>query len=208
MRKIRLALVRHGETIGHSSIRYYGRTDLSLSDLGRKQMQTAAQALANHFGFKEFDRVFSSPLERAYESARIIAGRSAVISRIADLVEIDFGDFEGLTAAEICSQFPLEYERWQRERLTTDYRYPAGESRAAFIERVEHGLAKMLAEIDSIAGDIEALLVAHRGVIRAITRHLTGAEPIIDLGSIQLLTYRELNWHVEVLDFTDHLAQS
>src|SRR5689334_19494103 len=87
-----LILVRHGETEGQSSIRYYGRTDTPLSDEGRAQMRAAARALEREV----FGRVFASNLCRATEGARIIAGDGAPVVAIEEFAEIDFGRFEGL----------------------------------------------------------------------------------------------------------------
>jgi len=94
--------------------------------------------------------------------------------------------------------------RWNRDRLAPDYVYPGGESRAGFNARVGLGVERMRA----ILRPGVTLLVAHRGVIRAITRVLTGAEPVIELGSIQLLAYNGTNqWAIEQLDCTAHLAE-
>jgi broad specificity phosphatase PhoE len=203
-----LVLVRHGETVGNSRIRYYGRTDLALSDAGRAQMRAAAHALATQFGITVFDRIFSSPLRRAREGARIIAGPAAVIAEIEDFREVDFGDFEGLTAGEIEARFPTEFARWNRDRLAPDYAYPRGESRAAFTARVERGVARILEQLGPEPTLVRAaLVVVHRGVIRAITCRLTDAEPVIELGSIQTLARDGAGrWRVEQLDFTAHLT--
>ncbi len=69
----RFFLVRHGETEGESSIRYHGATDVPLSDLGREQMRRAARAIAAPRDARPFSDVFSSPLIRASEGARIIS---------------------------------------------------------------------------------------------------------------------------------------
>ena len=208
----RLIMVRHGETEGQSSIRYYGRTDLALSELGRAQMIAARDALQTRHGAPRFTKVFSSPLRRALEGARLIAGAGAPIVTIDEFVEVDFGLFEGLTADEIRTRHPGEFERWNRDRLAPDYAYPGGESRVAFTARVGRGAARMVELWDRECGARGgyALLVAHRGVIRAITRQLAGAEPAIDLGSINILSRgdsrpREM-WRAEILDAVDHLA--
>lgn len=200
-------LVRHGETVGKSSIRYYGRTDIALSAAGRAQMRAAARALGEQLGIAGFDHVFSSPLRRAREGARIIGGRGALIREIEEFREVDFGDFEGLTAAEIEQRYPAEFARWNRDRLAPDFTYPHGESRTAFIARVERGVARMLPLlVPQHASARPALLVAHRGVIRAITRRLAGAEPEIELGSIQVLERDgAMRWRAVRLDFTAHL---
>ena len=205
----RLLLVRHGETEGESSIRYHGRTDVALSELGRAQMRLAGRAIAADHGGANFARVFSSPLVRASEGARIVAGESAPLVTIDEFAEVHFGLFEGLTADEIRQRYPGEFARWNADRLAPGYTYPEGESRAGFANRVERGLERMLA-LWTPRGDSEAddaLLIAHRGVIRAIVRKLTGAEPIVELGSIQVIRF-DGGWHAEMLDLIDHLGGS
>jgi broad specificity phosphatase PhoE len=202
IRGARLIVVRHGETEGESSIRYHGRTDVPLSELGRAQMRQASRALETRHGAKKFACVFSSPLVRASEGARIVAGDSAPLIAIDDFAEVHFGLFEGLTADEIRERYPDEFARWNADRLAPAYTYPEGESRAAFTNRVERGLERMLTLWTPRDGD--ALLVAHRGVIRAIVRKLTRHEPIVELGSIHILRF-DGDWHAEMLDVVDHL---
>ena len=201
----RLILVRHGETEGESSIRYHGRTDVALSELGRAQMRLARRAIETRRGDASFAHVFSSPLVRASEGARIVAGDSAPIVMIDDFAEVHFGLFEGLTADEIRERYPDEFARWNADRFAPTYTYPAGESRAGFTNRVERGLERMLARWTP--RDDDALLVAHRGVIRAIVRKLTRQEPVVELGSIQILRF-DGGWQAEALDLIDHLDNS
>lgn len=193
-----LVLVRHGETTGQSSIRYYGRTDVALSDLGRAQMAAVGRAL-RHIGFA---RVFTTPLRRAAEGARIICGDGGPAAIVLEeFVEVDFGRFEGLTAEEIAVRMPQEYAAWRQDRLEDGYRYPGGESRTAFNARVAAGVERMLALWREESGvDGPALLVAHRGVIRAATKLLAGVEPLIELGSIHILQLANGSWHPLALD--------
>ena len=202
-RGARLILVRHGETEGESSIRYHGRTDVALSELGRTQMRLAARALEARRAGKTFAHVFSSPLVRASEGARIVAGDAAPLVTIDDFAEVHFGLFEGLTADEIRERYPDEFARWNADRLAPTYTYPEGESRAAFTNRVERGLERMLTLWTP--RDDDALLVAHRGVIRAIVRKLARREPVVELGSIQILRF-DGGWHAEQLDLVGHLG--
>jgi broad specificity phosphatase PhoE len=204
----RLVLVRHGETEGESSIRYHGRTDVPLSDLGRAQLRAARDTLRERHRISKFAPVFSSPLIRATEGARIIAGEISEIIMIEDFVEVHFGLFEGLTADEIRERHPEDFARWNADRLAPTYTYPGGESRADFAARVDRGTEKMLALWEAsnpVAGDT-ALLVAHRGVIRQIVRRLTGASPNVELGSIQILI-DDGSWRPAALDLVDHHAR-
>lgn len=205
----RLILVRHGETVGRSSIRYYGRTDVALSDVGRAQMRAVREWLVRELGLTHFAPVWSSPLCRAAEGARIICGPGTEVTEVKEFVEVDFGLFEGLTNDEIRERYQAEYARWNRDRLAPDYAYPGGENRAAFNTRVARGLVRVIHELDAVAdGQDAALIVAHRGVIRAITQRLAGVEPQIELASIHILRRiaNDSLWEPEALDLTDHLT--
>jgi broad specificity phosphatase PhoE len=197
----KLILVRHGETEGESSIRYHGRTDVPLSDLGRTQMH----AVRAELGPPKLQWVFTSPLVRATEGARLIAGESAQLCVVEELVEVHFGLFEGLTAEEIRQRYPEHYAHWSTNRLAPGYAYPHGESRDAFAERVIRGLGKVLSlwEPQSHLAST-ALLVAHRGVIRTAVHHLTGSQPTVELGSIQVIELDD-GWRATMLDHIGHL---
>jgi broad specificity phosphatase PhoE len=208
----RLVIVRHGETVGNSSIRYFGRSDIALSGLGRRQMLATRAALAQRFGHSRdstrFDPIFASALSRARESATIITGESPIL--IDEFVEIDFGAFEGLTADQIREHYPEDFARWTLHRLDPDYLYPQGESRAEFLRRVGRGVTRMLTVIDQTHGDLggNAIVVAHRGVIRAITQRFANVSPVIELASIQSLIRDSARgaWRAEFFDDTVHLA--
>jgi broad specificity phosphatase PhoE len=201
-----LILVRHGETVGESSIRYHGRSDVPLSELGRAQMCAARDAIARCHGGLGFAHVFASPLVRAREGARVIAGAAAPIAALEEFAEVHFGLFEGLTAEEIRARYPDEFARWNADRLAPDYTYPGGEGRIAFAERVARGVERMLSLWPPMraGGGERALLVAHRGVIRTIVERLTGERPVVELGSIQILEYGSA-WHPAALDLIEHL---
>ena len=143
---------------------------------------------------------------RASEGARLIVGDGAEVLTIEEFTEVHFGLFEGLTAEEIRERYPIEFARWNADRLAPAYTYPQGESRASFAERVARGLERMLTLIEASrrTGHERALVVAHRGVIRAMVRALTGDEPVVELGSIQIIA-RRARWHAHLLDFTAHL---
>jgi broad specificity phosphatase PhoE len=202
----RLILVRHGETEGESSIRYYGRTDVPLSRLGRAQMERVRAALAG----RRFVAVYTSTLSRASEAARIVSdaagGTVPTPMRIAGFDEVDFGEWEGLTVEEIQERYPQLYTEWAAHR-GGDFTYPGGESTRAFRERVAQALQEVLAQAPSG----ELLFVLHKGVIRCILAELLGYDEaqrrnvIVALGSVHVVTCNNGTWSAEALDRTEHL---
>jgi broad specificity phosphatase PhoE len=201
MTRLKLTLVRHGETEGQSSVRYHGRNDVPLSALGRAQMARAREALAH----ERFDAVYASTLSRSVEAAAIIAGDPASVTRVAGFDEINFGEWEGLTAEEIRTRDPERYAAWMGAR--TDFCYPGGESVTSFRARVVRALHEVLAQAP--AGHL--LFAVHKGIIYSILIDLLRLDESqrralsVPLASIHVVTRANGGWQAEVLDRTDHL---
>src|SRR6185295_1113985 len=117
----RLVLVRHGETVGQSSIRYYGATDLALSADGEAQMRRVRQALAG----EAFDAVYTSGLQRTIRAARIIVPHLPA-QGVAGFNEINFGRWEGLTREEIATRDPQLFQQWRA--APHEFTYPDGDA--------------------------------------------------------------------------------
>jgi alpha-ribazole phosphatase/probable phosphoglycerate mutase len=119
----RLCLIRHGEPAPEAHGRCYGSSDIGLSETGRAQAARAGARLAS----EGIAVIYSSPLRRAVESARILADTVRCPLEIEPaLREVDFGAFEGLTYDEIKAQYPALYSRWMEAPTTV--RFPNGES--------------------------------------------------------------------------------
>ncbi len=159
----RIVLVRHGETVGESKIRFHGSMDIELSGEGKAQMRAARARL----GGEHFDLVVASPLKRAWRSAWIVGG-GAPVQLEAGFREIHFGRWESLTRDEIKATDPILFEDW--EKRASGFEYPNGEKRAVFEARVEAVLQNLLARSEN-----SALVIVHKGVIRAIVARLTGS---------------------------------
>ena len=165
----KLILVRHGDTLGESSIRYHGRNDVELSEVGREQMRRAARQI----GESEIDMVVASSLSRARESAAI-AAPGLPMALEDDFREVHFGCWEGLTAREIEALDPELFSQWQSSVHRGGFDYPEGEARIAFCQRVHRAIDTWVA-----TGARTLLVVAHKGVIRVAVEHLTGS-PLVD----------------------------
>ncbi|MEM5776763.1 MAG: histidine phosphatase family protein [Anaerolineaceae bacterium] len=126
-----MLLIRHGQTDWNVEARYQGQTDVPLNAAGVQQ----AQALAAELSGQHFDAVFSSPLQRARLTARIIADELLLSVQIDErLIEIHQGKWEGEIYNDLLVRFPEE----MRARREDPYRFrpPEGESAAEVAARV------------------------------------------------------------------------
>ncbi len=173
---MRVVLLRHGQSEANVNKQFAGFLDTPLTELGRAQAEQAAL----YMGWYEFDRVFSSPLERAFETAQIatsvdFSGGSCLphetIEKYDTLKEMNFGKCEGLTYDEIRSQMPELVK--QSNADYTHVVYPEGESLYTFYQRVVEGYELLKESFLKEEGNV--LLVSHSGVIRTILAHELGA---------------------------------
>ncbi|MCD6307913.1 MAG: histidine phosphatase family protein [Candidatus Latescibacteria bacterium] len=198
-----LVIVRHGETSGRSSVRFYGSTDVCLSGVGRKQMELTGSALG-HIPFKT---LVVSPLSRSRDSAEIVLDGCPPPRTIVEeeLREIDFGDWEGLTAGEIAERDPDSYFLW-RERGSRES-FPGGESHEAFFDRVSRAAVRVFEGIE-----LPSLAVLHKGVIKGVIAGLLRVpvselrDPGIELGSIHRLRPAQGSWELVAMNETEHLG--
>jgi len=145
-----LYFIRHGETAWSLTGQHTGRTDLPLIAAGEE----GGRNLAGRLGAVSFTRVFTSPRQRARQTAAL-AGFGAVVEIEPDLAEWDYGDFEGLRRAEILLRQP----DWNIYRDGC----PHGESPAAITARVD-GLIHRLRGLD---GNIAVFSHGHLGRVLA-----------------------------------------
>jgi broad specificity phosphatase PhoE/ribonuclease HI len=122
---LRLLLVRHGETVLNAERRYSGRGDVPLSEIGVAQAAALGRRVAGLSA--PVDVVLSSPLARCVRTAEAIATatRSGPVVIEPDLVECDFGEWEGLTFAEVRERYPDELAAWLGSTAVAP---PGGES--------------------------------------------------------------------------------
>ena len=150
-----LWLARHGETEWSRAGRHTGRTDVPLTPDGERQ----ARALGERLAGAAFALVLASPLERARRTAEL-AGFGDALELDADLMEVDYGDYEGRTSAEIKRSRP-DWDLWRDG-------CPGGETIAEAAARAERALARARA-----AGG-PVLLVGHGHLTRTLaSRALT-----------------------------------
>jgi probable phosphoglycerate mutase len=154
-----LILIRHGETAWSRTGQHAGRTDLPLTEAG----EHAARALAPRLAGREFVAVYSSPLTRAVQTAKLAGLGHA--ENDADLIEWDYGHYEGLTAEQIQELTP----GWELWRDGVD----AGESLGQVAARVDAFLGRVRQSVDM--GDVA--VVAHGHLSRILTARWLGLAP-------------------------------
>lgn len=198
-----VVLVRHGETDGQSSIRYYGATDIPLSDAGREQMRRVSGALDG----RRFNTVLTSPMIRARQSAELARPQGAPEPTVVPgFHEIDFGRWEGLTAEEIMERDGPVFERMKQGH--PDFVFPGGDSRQGFQQRIARATIEAFREVD-----YPVLAVLHKGVIRIVMATLMGREPVpfeehpIELGSIHRIRRTDHHWDVVEVNRVEHLDE-
>jgi phosphoserine phosphatase len=156
-----IVLVRHGETDWNRERRFQGHADTSLNDAGRRQALELAEALRD----ERLDAVYTSPLRRATETARIVVDMLGLkAEELEALREIDVGDWQGLTVDEVRARYP--------ERADVAWRsgWQNGETHEQLAARV----VPALLELGSRHPDEGVLGVTHAGPIRAALMAATG----------------------------------
>jgi broad specificity phosphatase PhoE len=158
-------LARHGESDWNAANRFQGHSDRPLTDLGRRQAEALAEAVAN----KNVGAIYSSPLIRALETARIVAARTRLpVMEDEDLREVDTGGWSGLSREEVQQRFPEGFERW----ISGGAGWEDGESYEDMAERSLRAVGR-IAEAHPRG---RVLVVSHGGPIRAIQAAANGMD--------------------------------
>ena len=147
---VKLWLVRHGETEWSATGRHTGRTDVPLNDAGRRR----AEALGRRLAKRPFTAVLTSPLTRAVETCRL-AGYGDVATCTDDLMEWDYGSYEGRTTMDIRAEVP-GWTLWNGG-------VPKGET----VDQVAQRTRRVIEAAAVVGGDVA--LFAHGHVLRVLT---------------------------------------
>ncbi len=194
-----IVLVRHGQTAANAQGRLQGRTDLSLSDVGRAQAQGVARHLVQQYSrLPAFDpagigarriRIVTSPLPRAVQTAAAIASGFGVDVAIEPrLIELDYGEWEGRPLGEVSS------DDWARWRNDPEFAPPGGESLVAVRARVDAWLGDVTQTSEPAAEVLIA--VSHVSPIKAAICAALGSDDTaswrlhLDVASISRLERR------------------
>jgi alpha-ribazole phosphatase len=200
----RLFLVRHGELDMNSPARYWGSTDIALSEVGLRQAEQLRDRLAEEI----IDRIYSSDLKRALVTAETIASaHEPEIVACPELREIDFGRIEGLTFEQVSQSHPEIVRLWMA--CSTELRYPDGES----IDEVEKRVARFRKRLESRGREETVLVVAHSGILRTLACQILDMDAgqrwqmQLDPASLSIIETRAEGAVLTLLNDVSHLVK-
>ncbi len=187
-----LFLVRHGRTSLNRSHKLQGRIDLPLDEVGVRQGIAIARALPN------IDHVISSPLKRAFETAKAIGKPVTVDDR---WIELDYGDFDGMSPED------LPDSTWAQWRADSSFRPPNGES----LDELDLRVRLALEDIYERAKTENIVIVSHVSPIKAAIAWSMGATVasswhcLLDPASISIINIRDHGPAMYSFNNTSHL---
>ncbi len=203
---VRLALVRHGETVANVEGRWQGQSDSALTERGVEQSRSLAEALAD----EPLAAIYSSDLGRAMATARIVAERHGLgVIPDARLREIDTGRWTGQLGSVLRQEEPALLEEWRLR--PAEMRLPGGEGLAEVQARVLDFCRELLPRHRGAS----VLVMAHGTLNQTLLVHALG-QPLTDLWlaeridncQVSRLTFDPPNtWQVQALAVTRHLEQ-
>ncbi len=205
--EVDLIIVRHGRTAWNREVRFRGRTDLALDEVGLRQAQAAAQAVRSRW--PAASAVYTSPLRRAQQTATPIAEALGLVAQPCEaLVDVDYGEWTGLSPAEARERDPERYRLWWTS--PQELQFPQGESLLQVQARLQTLLEHLLQEY---AGRT-VVLVGHMVVNRVLLCTLLG----LDLGffwrlgqdpaAVNWVHYEDGKGRLLLLNDTCHLREA
>jgi len=200
---MRLILVRHGQTALNEKNVFRGRLDIPLNETGIQQANAIAERLST-FNVK---CIYSSPLKRALETAQVIGRKLNIDTEIDDnLIDFNFGKWQGLTIKEVEEQFPELYEGWLRSPQMI--KIPDGEDLGLIRKRVSKVLNKLIEYKEN-----NVVIVSHRVILKILICTALSLDNsyfwriIQDVGAISILDNKDGQFSLSLLNDTCHLVK-
>jgi len=186
----KIIFVRHGEAEGNFDRVFHGQTDSNLTEKGQKQALKVAQRLRN----EKIDVIYSSPLKRAYYTAKYIAQEKDIKDIIADegLMEINGGEWENVRWDDLPKKWPEEYNTWECSPHL--HCMPTGESMKQAYDRIVNTVSNIV----DANKERDICIVTHGTVLRALMCHILN-KPWEDLITISWCD----NTAITIVEFID-----
>jgi broad specificity phosphatase PhoE len=198
----KLYLIRHGQTEWNKKLTFRGRIDIPLNEQGRREAEAIAEALKD----KSIDAIYASPLRRSMETAQPTAEFFHLETvPVQGLIDINYGDWEGLTFSEVKERYKDHYEQW--EKRPDLVRFPNGETLDEVTERSFAAFKGIIVENPGKS----ILMVPHRVINKVLLCALLGLgnshfwEIKQDTGCINLIEYSDDRFVLSLMNDTCHL---
>lgn len=201
---MKLYIIRHGETYWNIEGRMQGTKDSKLTEQGKMEALNLGESLKD----TKIDYIYSSPLERAYDTSVLIRGERDIPIEIKNnLIEMNFGKWEGMLSDDVEKEYKEEhYTFWNEPHLYTTL---DGETFEELIKRVKVALNEI---VNKNKGE-NILLVTHAIVIKAIYAIVKGYEieefwnpPFIKNTCVTIVEYNENNYNITLEANTSHVS--
>ena len=195
-------MVRHGQTAWNLEEIFRGRMDIPLDETGKKEVHLAGEALKN----ETLHAIYSSPLSRSMETAENIAKfHNIPVTPLEAIIDISYGDWEGVSLADVQKKYPEFYGRWVKNPHTVTF--PNGESLEAVRMRVMRAIEHLIEKHENE----NIVLVAHRVPNKVICCRILGIDNSNfwriqqDTASTNLFVYFGGQWFISYLNNTSYL---
>lgn len=200
---MRLFLLRHGRTAWNAGEVFRGREDIPLDPVG----ETEARLLAERLRGERLEVIFSSPLRRAKQTAFFISEQTgAPVVEAEELIDLDYGQWQGSTLQEVRDCFPELYELWLK--FPHEVVFPSGEGLKDVLGRVGPFVQAVLERFDGKT----VAFVTHKVVLKVLICHL------LEMGlssfwkveqstsALNLFEYKDGLWRAKLINDICHLA--
>jgi len=202
---IKIYIVRHSEALGNKMKTFQGSVDCDITELGKKQLSF----LTERFRDIHIDKVFSSPLKRAFKTALAAVGEKDIEVTVEPLfTEINGGEIEGKSFDEIFSLYPHLEDAWDNH--PQDFSAPKGESMRSLYSRMVKGLKKIAENPENEGKSI--LICSHGAAIRCLVCYILygnienlSKTPWSVNTAVSLITYNNSSFTAQFLNDASHL---
>ncbi len=200
---VKLFLTRHGQTLWNVEKRMQGQLDSDLTELGREQ----AKALGKRLSDEKIDVIYSSPLGRAMDTAKLIRGDREIEIKTDDgLMELYLGPWQGRLLSDVSLEFPEQTENfWKRPE---NYQRDDGETYYQLRERA----SKVVGRIAEEENGKNVLVVTHGIVLKTLRSYFQyqGIDEITNYNqspqstALSIVEKRDGRWSILLWNDTDH----
>ena len=204
---MKIYLIRHGQTDWNLQGRIQGSHDIPLNEMGLKQAECLAQGMKN----RPVKKIFCSTLKRALTTAKALGTiQNAPIIEKRQLIEVEFGEWEGLTWNEIQKTYPKEYRHWSLR--PAESAPPGGENQNEILNRCRQVVKEI---INETGGREDVAVVSHGATLAYLLTCMLKPNSleesiIVENASITTVNYQPLTEDFILLDRNDtaHLTGS